>query len=87
VGYALRSRFSLALRWCGFLLGLCFLDALLERPHQVNDLCMLKPFWCCNDDFLAFALFLEHGLDTLEVFVAVLVRLKSLAHVLNQRGT
>jgi hypothetical protein len=39
-----------------FLLGLCFLDALLERLHQVNNLCTLWRFRRCNYDLLAFAL-------------------------------
>src|SRR5262249_55105054 len=52
----LRGRFSLALRWRGLLLGLRCLYALLERLHQVNDLCTLWRFWCCNCDFSAFAL-------------------------------
>jgi hypothetical protein len=77
VGYVLRSRFSLALRWYSLLLGLRFFYALLERLHQVNNLCTLWRFWRRNRNLLAFALLSQHGLDPLAVFVAVLSGLNS----------
>jgi len=51
-----RGRFSFVLRWCGFFLGFRFLYALLERLHQVNNLCSCWRFWRCNRNFSAFAL-------------------------------
>ena len=42
----LRSRFSLALSWYRLRLGPHFLNALLERLHQVNYLAMRWSFWC-----------------------------------------
>jgi hypothetical protein len=62
-GYVLRSGFSLALRWCGFLLGLRFVYALLERLHQVTDLSMLWLLWCLNRDLLTFALHIPSALS------------------------